>query len=108
MKLYEDYLKETYDNKFTMYSDQYFLNYCVVEGDQLYIEDFYIVPEKRNTDLAKEVIDELEVKAKELGCNYIINQTMPHNMAVIKLNEKCNFTKLKQNNDHVYFCKEIK
>ena len=68
MSMLSDYYKEKAD-AFTIENEFGFLIYQIIENE-FYIQELYIVPDKRITGAAKYFLDESYKRAKEAGCTY--------------------------------------
>lgn len=68
MSMLSDYYKEK-AGAFTIENENGFLIYQIVKTE-CYIQEFYIVPEKRITGAAKYFLDETYKRAKEAGCTH--------------------------------------
>jgi len=56
--------------------DEGFAKYSI-NGDECYIEDIYVVPEKRKTGIASQMADEIAASAKDHGCKYLVGSVAP-------------------------------
>lgn len=71
MELYKKYLEER-EGKHLFYNEVCFIKYSYPDSNSIYIEDIYVVPEKRKSHVAKNCADKLCIKAKEqFGCNTV-------------------------------------
>lgn len=71
MTLFAQYIKER-ENKEIIENDYGFVTYYFLTNGDCYIEDVYIVPEKRRSNLASEYGKQIEIIAKERGSKKII------------------------------------
>jgi GNAT superfamily N-acetyltransferase len=73
--MFEEYFKEK--KSLECFKNEYgFILYRIVERD-LYIRDFYILPEHRRKGIAFAMTDKLVFAAKSLGCNRIVADVEP-------------------------------
>lgn len=71
MSKYADYLKER-ENKETIETDQYLFTYRHFSNtNQLFLADFYVVPEHRNQKVGTKAMNQIVSIAKQLGCTHI-------------------------------------
>lgn len=113
MSLYAKYLKEL--KNYEMYQDE---NGFITYGEMLdgkykymYIEDIYVVPEKRKSSIASGYADLVLKKAKDAGCSRLLGSVVPslqpdsHYRMLVLLGY--GFKLHSAQNDLVYFYKEI-
>lgn len=79
MSHYKDYIKEL--KKYEMLEDDNgFATYGFMhDGGKkyCYIEDIYVVPEKRKTKVASQFADQVAVLAKQEGCSGLLGSVVP-------------------------------
>ena len=75
MSLFADYIQERL-NKGIIESEDGFATY-IIANEEVYIEDIYIVPAKRNTGLAAKMADEIAEIAKAKGCTVLVGSVAP-------------------------------
>lgn len=78
--------------------------------DFFYIEDIYVVPEKRQSKIASQMADDLVIKAKELGYNKVLGSVcVDANNSTISLKVLLayGFSLHHTNNNMIYLIKEI-
>jgi hypothetical protein len=71
MTLFAQYIKER-ENKEIIENDYGFVTYFFLANGDCYIEDVYIIPEKRRTKLASEFGQQVELLAKECGSKKVL------------------------------------
>lgn len=69
--LYAKYIRER-EGKEIIETDDGFATYQIFDNGECYLQDIYIVPEKRNSGLATEIANKVSEIAKERGCNLLI------------------------------------
>ena len=70
MSLLSDYHKEL-GIKYVIESDSGFMTYYFVLPDECYIEDVYVIPEKRRGRTCFDMADKVSEHAKSVGCKYL-------------------------------------
>lgn len=112
MSKYGQYLKEL--KGFEMYEDEDgFVTYGFMQDKGLkycYIEDIYVVPEKRKSGIASQYADVVAVIAKEAQCDRLLGSIVPslpdsHYRMLVLLGY--GFKLLSCNQDLIYFYKEL-
>lgn len=108
MSLYSQYLEEL-GHKKIIETEFGFASY-IITGNECYIEDIYIVPEKRQllgaSDLANKVVEE----AKKQNCKYLIgtvNTSINDPTRSIKVLFGYGFKFLRANQNALVFIKDI-
>lgn len=76
MSLYADYIKER-EGKLVVENENGFIKYSI-DGELLYIEDIYIVPAKRRSNLATEMADFVVDIGKAKGCKKLYGSVAAH------------------------------
>lgn len=76
MSLYGQYIKER-EGKDIVECEDGFATYLIA-GEECYIENLYVVPEKRRTHLATQLADQIAIIAKERGCKYLTGSVAPN------------------------------
>lgn len=71
MSLYKEYIKERED-KDIIESDSGFATYKIFNNGECYLQDIYVVPNKRKSGLASEMADQVVDIAKENGCHTLL------------------------------------
>jgi GNAT superfamily N-acetyltransferase len=74
LSLYADYIKER-EGKESLEVEQGFATYEIV-NEFCYIEDIYIKPEARKTNLATRIADEITQIAKGRGCKQLLGSVL--------------------------------
>ncbi|GAC1499986.1 MAG: hypothetical protein NVS1B10_03270 [Candidatus Saccharimonadales bacterium] len=69
MSLYKDYIKELY-GRHILETDDGFMTYSFF-GEECYIQDMYVVPQKRQSRVASDLADKIAELAKDHGCKYL-------------------------------------
>jgi ribosomal protein S18 acetylase RimI-like enzyme len=113
MNKYAKYLKEL--KGYEMYEDEHgFITYGIMQDNEhkfMYIEDIYVIPEKRKSNIASEYANYVEKKAKEANCSALLGSVVPslrpdsHYRMLVLLGY--GFKLHSSQNDIVYFYKEI-
>lgn len=78
MSLYAKYVQEK-TNKFVVETDYAFATYCYPRDGEVYIEDIYVIPECRMTDVASKMADRIVEEAKRKGCTKLLGSVVPSN-----------------------------
>jgi GNAT superfamily N-acetyltransferase len=106
MNLYKQYLSEINGNRNTVFDDNYFINYAIC-GDELFIEDMYVVPSLRGSGFATKVLTDLYEIGKINGCKVITSTSKQDRIEAIRFQLKNGFKILKIDNDVLYFVREL-
>lgn len=69
--LYAQYIKEREDRDI-IESDEGFATYKILANGECYLQDLYVVPEKRQAGLAKEMTDKVVEIAKSRNCSILV------------------------------------
>lgn len=69
--LYAQYIKEREDKQI-IESHEGFATYKIFNNGECYLQDLYVIPEKRKSGLAKEMTDAVVKIAQEQGCHTLI------------------------------------
>ncbi len=75
MSHYADYKKE-FEGYETIEDDNGFINY-LINGDICYIQEVYVVPDKRKLGIMTEYAVQVENIAKEKGCKKLLGSVVP-------------------------------
>lgn len=102
----EAYFNEINNNRYIDYTEDYFITYAVRDNDCV-LEDIYIVPEKRGTGLLKDIIEKMVTKGKEHNCTYLVGTAKTNDATSIKGHIKTGFVFLKEENNIIYFVREL-
>lgn len=81
-----------------------------IEGEVCYLQDVYIVPEKRQMGLASSIADRVGALAKEKGCKYLVSSVCfkdPHVDRNIKVLHGYGMSVLRGEGTMLYFKKEL-
>jgi GNAT superfamily N-acetyltransferase len=113
MNKYADYLKEL--KGFHMYEDEDgFITYGFMEGPKgermCYIEDIYVVPEKRKSGIASQYADVVTVIARDAGAQILLGSvvpSLPNSHARMLVLLSYGFKLHSAQHDFVYFSKEL-
>jgi len=70
MKLFQEYLEEYQPGRSVFYSNFGFATYTI-GGEECYIDQIYVRPDKRKTGEAANMADAIVEIAKDLGCKYL-------------------------------------
>lgn len=73
--LYAQYMKERVDC-YIEENEKGFASYKFFD-DACYIEDIFVLPEFRKTNVASEIADNITKVAKEKGCNWLLGSVVP-------------------------------
>lgn len=106
--LYAQYIKER-ENRECLEHEHGFASYQIID-DGIYVEEVYIVPEKRQTGLASDLVDKIAEQAKALGKKYIYTSVSPHvngSTISIKAITAYGFELHNSSRDLIMFIKEI-
>lgn len=76
MELYKKYLEERTPGKSVYFNDYGFATYQIT-GDEVYIEDLYVLPEYRKEGIAASLADSIGAMAKEAGCKVMTGSVVP-------------------------------
>jgi len=92
-------------------AESYFVSYRI-QGDYCYLQDMYILPEKRGMGFSKDLVLLLESTAKEANCKYMtttinLSNKDSENKANIKTAFKSGFRVNGAEKDCIYFIKDI-
>ncbi|MGE3608006.1 MAG: GNAT family N-acetyltransferase [Bacteriovoracaceae bacterium] len=71
MSLYADYINEIDCGRKIIESNDYFVAYFIHPHGECYIEDMYIIPEKRKSGLCFEILRSIEEIAKSNNCKIL-------------------------------------
>lgn len=75
MSLYSDYIKEHEDRE-AIETDSGFV-FFKIAGKECYIQEIYIIPEKRRLNIASDLANKVTIIAKERGCEYLVGSVVP-------------------------------
>lgn len=75
MSLYSEYVKERL-NKEVIENENGFATYLFMD-DGVYVEDIFVRKEYRDKGIAKEMLDQISIIAKEKGCKKMIGTVVP-------------------------------
>ena len=106
--LYAAYVKER-ENKDIIESDKGFATYIFME-DGVYIEDIYVHPEYRKTDIASAMADEIAHIARGKGLKKLYGSVVPtarNSTASLKVLLAYGFTLQNSSNNFIWFSKDI-
>ena len=102
------YIKER-ENK-EVIEDEYGFATYLYENDYVYIEDIYVIPEKRKDKIASKYADAIALEAKELGYNKMLGSVVPsspNSTISLKVLLGYGFKLLSSQENMIYFIKEI-
>ena len=107
MSLYGQYIKEIF-NRDEIEKEHGFATY-EIKGKYCYIIDVYVVPEKRESGYATELVEDVEDMAKKSGCEYMITTADIKNVQDrnLKLIQKFGYKTLRIDKKGIYFIKEL-
>lgn len=107
MSLYSEYVMER-EGYNCIEEEDYFYTYKKI-GEALYLRDMYVRLESRRKGKAREIVTDIENKAKELNCNRVIT-TVDKETNNWEVNKKgimsAGFVVLKEDST-IYFVKEL-
>lgn len=110
MSLYGQYIQER-ENKGIVESEHGFATYKLFPDlQECYIEDIYVVPEQRKSDLATDMADEISNVAKSKGYKFLTGSVVPSNnnsTASLKVLLAYGFKLLRSETNLIYFIKEL-
>lgn len=75
LSFYEAYITER-EGKKILQTDYGFAKYSI-DQSVIYLEDFYVVPEKRRSGLGKELADKIVEIGKSQGCKQLLGSVVP-------------------------------
>lgn len=108
MSLYSDYIKDRGDLEILETEDG-FATYSI-SGQECYIVDIYVIPEKRQKKLASQFADQIAEIGKSKGCKYLtgsVNLSIKNPTHSMKVLLAYGFKFLKNTNSMLYFYKEL-
>lgn len=108
MSLYAEYVKER-EGKSVIEHEHGFATYYPHNGF-MYIEDIYVIPTHRKTDVASQLADQIATQAKEAGYNKLLGSvsTLANNPTVsVKVLLSYGFKVLGAETNMIWFSKEI-
>lgn len=110
MSLYANYINErTFD--YILEDDFGFATYRFINDNGVYLIDLYVVPEKRQKGLGKELVRKVEGIAKKQGCIFLLGTVVPtaknstESLKVMFSDPKMKL--LSSSNDIIVFRKEL-
>lgn len=109
MSLLSDYHKELGIKK-VIESDHGFLVYYFVLPDECYLEDVYVIPEKRKSGLCFQMFDQAAKQAKDLGCKYLTGSIIPSSNnaeSSAQMQLKYGFRFLRKGPNVIYMIKDL-
>lgn len=77
MSLYADYLRERTDDRIIEVDDGFATYRFLGDRNAVYIIDIYVVPEKRQTGVAKDMADKIANEARAKGCVEMLGSVAP-------------------------------
>lgn len=108
MKLYAEYLMER-EKAYLLDYEWGFATYKF-EGDFVYLQDIYIVPELRQSGRGVQLMREVAAIGRERGFERLVgsvDKKDSNKERMFKIMEKLNFKKIDEDEDLIYFIKEI-
>lgn len=109
-KLYFDYLKER-EGKEVVETESYFFTYKHFgKNKQLYLSDFYVVPQSRNQKVGTEAMNKVIEIAKSLNCSHVACTTDTNTNNWEKAASGLigyGFQVIKEENGLIYYYKDI-
>ena|ERR1700761_1557905 len=76
MSLFSDYILER-ECKHTLETPEGFATYVFLPEGRCYIDNIYVVPEQRKTNVASCLADQIAGIAKENGCKILLGSVVP-------------------------------
>ena len=70
MEMYKAYLEEYQPGRSLFHNNDGYATY-LIRGEECYLDNIYIVPEKRRTGAGTAITDAVAEIAKEKGCKYL-------------------------------------
>lgn len=107
--LWARYREERGEAKFIEY-DWGFISYSI-NGEECYIQDYYIIPEKRGEGLAWKLAKEVEKRALDAGCKYLTGSVIvgsKDDTKSLKILLHYGMKLLSVNGNIIYMIKELK
>ncbi len=108
MSLYAAYIKEREDRE-CIESEDGFISFKYF-GSECYIQELYVVPEKRKSSIASCMADQVTELAKEKGCKILSGSVCPSakgSTDSVKVLLAYGFKIMKSESDLIWFAKEI-
>lgn len=108
MSLYAQYITERLNKQIIEDSEGFAVYYF--ENDYVYLEDIYVIPEKRKTKKASEMADKIASIAKKAGYNKMLGSVVPtanNSTTSLKVLMGYGFSLLAAQDNIIYFIKEI-
>lgn len=106
MEMFKMYLQEINSNRKLMYDDRYFLSYAIC-GDELIIEDLFVLPEHRGKGILDDLLLKVEQDGRENRCSFIVSTCNSDRTAAIIYQIRKGFKLYKIENNVIYFYKEL-
>jgi GNAT superfamily N-acetyltransferase len=110
MSLYAEYIKER-EGKHIIENEHGFMTYVKIPSShEVYIEDVYIVPEKRKEGLGRTFLERVEQQAKAEGYKYVTGSVKPSakgSTASLQALLSVGFKLLSSKDDAIFFVKEL-
>lgn len=109
LSLYSDYILER-EGRRCIEDSEGFVTFKIL-GKECYIQEVYIVPEKRRSGKGREFVNKVECVAKEKGCLILTTTVCPstnNSTESITAILKTDFKLMKSELDLIWFAKEIK
>jgi GNAT superfamily N-acetyltransferase len=113
MSLYSDYVNEVKGGREIIeIDDKAFISFFVHKNlGECYIEDFYIIPSLRGTDLINQLLGRVETTAREFNCNVLTFSVLKTHEFLVKMLERASrygFKNIGENENEIYFLKELR
>jgi len=108
MSLYSRYLHER--EGFECIETEYAFASYLCAGQECYLRDLYVIPEKRNTKLASSIADQVCEIARSKGCKYLTGSVSPKDPRVtenIQVLIKYGMKFIKNTPDLLFFSKNL-
>lgn len=83
LSLYAQYIKEREDKE-VIESDEGFATYKIFSNGECYLQDLYVIPEKRKSGLAIEMTNKVVEIAKEHGCHTLVGSVCSEDKSATK------------------------
>lgn len=108
MSLYSKYLHER--EGFECIENEYSFATFMCAGQECYLRDLYVLPEKRNAKAASQIADQVCEVARGKGCKFLIGSVSPkdpHATENIQILVKYGMKFLKNTPDLLFFSKSL-
>lgn len=109
--LFAQYVKEREGKHVIETEDGFAVLQIIPESKQIYIQDIYVVPDKRKSGVGKAFLEQVEATCREQGFDKISGSVQPSTRGStdsLKILLAVGFKLAAAEHDAIYFIKEIK